>query len=189
MKRLFFAFGILALAACREEVVQKPDPVPLTAEAVGYYCQMELLDHEGPKGQVHLDGLPAPLFFGQVKDAVAYLHMPEQSHTVRATYVQDMASATSWAAPGAWIAAEDAVYVIGSSQMGGMNAPEFVPFATADAARAFAAHHGGEVRRFAEIAPEDVLAPSTPSTAHGGHDADADISARLKALSTTNGSN
>jgi nitrous oxide reductase accessory protein NosL len=30
----------------------------MTEEAVGHFCQMELLEHPGPKAQAHLDGLP-----------------------------------------------------------------------------------------------------------------------------------
>ena len=56
MKRaLLFA---LALGACNEEVAQNTDPLPLAPETLGYFCQMNLLEHEGPKGQVHLEGLP-----------------------------------------------------------------------------------------------------------------------------------
>lgn len=178
MKRLVLILACLALTACKEDLAAgRPVPVALTEESVGHYCQMELLDHPGPKGQVHLDGMEAPLFFSQVKDALAYLHAPEQSHAVRATYVQDMAGAATWEAPGAWIAVEDALYVIGSDRLGGMNAPEFVPFSNATDAEAFAARHGGEVRTFDGIGPGDVLAPAETAPAHGG-----DMAARLSAL-------
>ena len=63
----------LTLAACREdEVAALPDPVSMTDEALGYYCQMNLDEHPGPKAQVHLEGQPAPLFFAQVRDDTAY---------------------------------------------------------------------------------------------------------------------
>lgn len=176
MKRLVLAVGLLALCACKEDVADKPQPVALTAEAVGYYCQMELLEHEGPKGQLHLDGLAAPVFFSQVKDAIGYLHMPEQSHAVSATYVQDMTGAT-WAEPGEWIAVQDATYVIGSDRMGGMGAPEFVPFSDKAAALDFAARYGGEVRGFDQIGPEDTLA-----TALAEPVATDDVGSRLNAL-------
>ena len=99
---------ILLLAACREEVAQITDPVALTPETVGHVCQMNLLEHEGPKGQVHLEGLPgAPLFFSQVRDVVAYLRLPEQTHRILAVWVNDMgAPGATWESPGAtnWIA-------------------------------------------------------------------------------------
>ncbi len=153
---------LLLLPACREEAASLPAPVPITAEAAGYYCQMGLLEHEGPKGQAHLEGLPAPLFFAQVRDLLAYLRMPEQSHAVAVAYVQDMTGA-SWAEPGAWIRADRAVYVLGAGLRGGMGAAELVPFATGEAADAFARDHGGEVRGFDAIAAADVLAPEDPA--------------------------
>lgn len=145
MKRLCL---VLLLAACREEAAL-PLPVALTEESAGYYCQMLLLEHEGPKGQVHLQGMPAPLYFSQVSDTLAYLAMPEQSHAVTVAYVQDMTGAT-WAAPGAWIDARQAFYVTGSQARGGMGAPEAVPFATRAAAEGFAREQGGVVTAFGE---------------------------------------
>ncbi|MGJ8561652.1 MAG: nitrous oxide reductase accessory protein NosL [Litorimonas sp.] len=173
------------LSACQEESAALPDPVDVTAESAGFYCQMALLEHDGPKGQIHLDGMPAPLFFSQVKDAVAYLHMPEQSHAVVATYVQDMTSGT-WDKPGAWVRADEAVYVIGSNVMGGMDAPEFVPFASDAAARTFAAEHGGEVRGFDMITAEDTLAAPEPLAAEMADETD-DMAARLNALGQSKG--
>lgn len=152
----------LGLAACRDEVAAVPGPVPLAAEAVGHYCQMNLLEHPGPKAQVHLDGLPGlPLFFSQVRDAVAYQRMPEQSAAITAIWVSDMGRAPSWEEPGAdnWVRADLAVYVVGATVPGGMGAPELVPFAERAAAEDFAARHGGEVLALDEIADEAVLAP------------------------------
>ncbi len=182
MNRLVLVISLLALAACKEDLAGKPQPVALTAEAVGHYCQMELLEHEGPKGQLHLDGMDAPVFFSQVRDAIGYLHMPEQSHAVRAAYVQDMTGAT-WAEPGDWIAIEDATYVIGSDRMGGMGAPELVPFSDKASALEFAALYGGEVRRFDEIGPEDTLVAILAEPAVSD-----DVGARLNALSHKKGS-
>mgnify|MGYP002712959534 CR=1 FL=1 len=181
------ALALMALAACKEEVASLPDPVELTPEAAGYYCQMTLLEHEGPKGQIHLDGLTAPLFFSQVRDAVAYMLMPEQNHDVVAIYVQDMGRADSWAAPGldTWIEATGAVYVVGSGKLGGMGAPEFVPFSDETAARAFIADHGGELRHFTDFTATDVLAPTGPATTNDG--ADDGVADRLKALTRPKG--
>ena len=124
MKPLLILLATLSLAACKEEAATPPPPVALTAQAVGHYCQMDLLEHPGPKAQVHLDGLPDPLFFSQVRDAIAYQRMPEQSHAIRAIYVNDMAVAPSWAQPGPdnWIDASTAHFVIGSDATGGMDA-------------------------------------------------------------------
>ena len=185
MKRAFAL--ILLLAACREEVVQTTDPVALTPEAVGHYCQMDLLEHPGPKAQVHLDGLPgAPLFFSQVRDAIAYARLPEQSHPILAIHVNDMgATGASWDDPGAtnWIAAADAHFVVGSNREGGMGAPELVPFADLDKAAAFAAQHGGAVMALEMIPDDAVIAPV--ALQDGAEDADFDN--RLRALSRQTG--
>lgn len=183
--RLAICLAALTLTACKEDPTVLPPAVEMTAEAVGYYCQMDLLTHDGPKGQIHLSGLPAPIFFSQVRDTIAYLHMPEQSHAVVVAYVQDMTGAP-WAHPGPWLAAEDAIYVSGSDQMGGMDAPEFVPFSNKEAALVFVAKHGGHVRHFHEITAQDVLntAISTPETT-----ASPDIADRLRALSSASETN
>jgi copper chaperone NosL len=179
--------ALLALAACKEDRTEAPPPVELTAEAVGHFCQMDLTEHPGPKAQVHLDGLPFPLFFSQVRDALAYARMPEQSHIIAAIYVNDLGAAPSWDEMGAdnWIAAGAAHYVIGSERVGGMGAPEAQPFADAGAAQAFAARHGGMVMGLADIPDAALLAPVTtpeesPADTH-------DFRRRLRALTPTEG--
>lgn len=184
MKRsfTFLLLSVLALAACREEAADLPAPVAMTATAVGHYCQMGLLEHPGPKAQAHLDGMPAPLFFSQVRDLVAYMRMPEQSHVVTVAYVSDMAAqGASWEDPGPenWIAASEAHYVVGSTVAGGMGAPETVPFSTREAARAFADVHGGAVMALVDIPDAAVLAPVDD----GNPEADTDFLRRLEALS------
>ncbi|MCW8842159.1 MAG: nitrous oxide reductase accessory protein NosL, partial [Rhodobacteraceae bacterium] len=91
MRYALLTLAMVTLVACKEEVVQDTSAIPLTEEAVGHYCQMNLLEHDGPKAQAHLQGLPgAPLFFSQVRDAVAYIRMPEQSHAIMTIWVNDM---------------------------------------------------------------------------------------------------
>ncbi len=171
----------LALCACKEDIVQNTDPLPLAPETLGYFCQMNLLEHEGPKGQVHLDGLPgAPLFFSQVSDLVTYLRLPEQSNKVLAIYVSDMgADGATWDQPGAanWTDAKTATYVVGADVTGGMGAPELAPFADPAKAKAFAAVHGGSVMGL-EAIPDSALAPLAPDLTGG----DDDYSDRLKSL-------
>lgn len=184
MRVLSAILCVLALAACREEA-EAPAPVRMTQDAVGHFCQMNLLEHPGPKAQVHLEGLPGmPLFFSQVRDAIAYQRMPEQSHAITAIYVQDVGSVPSWDAPGQdhWIAAEEAYYVLGSDRTGGMGAPETVPFAEETAATEFIAAHGGEVLRLAQIPDQAVLAPVADGP-QSSHEDDADFSDRLRKLS------
>lgn len=187
MKRLIFA--LLLLTACKEDAVL-PQPVAMTAESIGYFCQMNILEHPGPKAQIHLATFPGkPLFFSQVRDAVAYLRMPEQIDVVTATFVSDMGAAVDWANPGTtnWIAAETAVYVVGSDMMGGMDAPEVVPFGDKQKAQAFAADHGGQVVALSEIPQDALVSVVVPADASDPAKGDADFAARLRALATPNG--
>ena len=124
---------ILLLAGCRDEVaVVAPEPVAMTEEAVSHFCMMSLDEHPGPKAQIHLEGMPFPIFFAQVRDGIAYLKLPERSAGIAAVYVSNMSRAPSWDAPGIgnWIAAEDAIFVVGADVTGGMGAPELAPFET-----------------------------------------------------------
>jgi len=159
--RILSVLSCLLLLACNEETAKAPAPIALTASALGHYCQMDVLEHEGPKAQIHLSGYPMPIWFGQVRDGIAYVKSKERTADVLAFYVNDMAKATDWASPGTenWIKAETAFYVAESTAIGGMGAPEMVPFATADDARAFVKQHGGEIKRLSEIDAEDVLKP------------------------------
>ena len=175
----------LLLAACTEEAAQNTDPVALTPEAIDHFCQMNVVEHAGPKGQVHLDGLPgAPLFFAQVRDAIAYARLPEQDHRILAIWVSDMGAAgATWADPGAgnWIDAMTATYVVGSDMEGGMGAAELVPFADAGKALDFVRAHGGRVMSLQDIPDSAVIAPEGPADA-ASVAGDSDYERRLKAL-------
>ncbi|WP_347266675.1 nitrous oxide reductase accessory protein NosL [Paracoccus sp. (in: a-proteobacteria)] len=185
-RRALIIAALLALAACRQEVAQDIAPREMNAQTLGHYCQMNLLEHPGPKGQVHLDGMEgAPLFFSQVRDAIAYARAPEQMAPILAIYVNDMGAAgASWDEPGQgnWIPADTAFYVIGSAREGGMGAPETVPFSSRDAAEAFAGREGGEVLTLAEIRDDMVLAPVETGGA-GAVEDDNEYLGRLRALS------
>ncbi|WP_113912796.1 nitrous oxide reductase accessory protein NosL [Roseovarius dicentrarchi] len=185
--RALALIALLALAACKEETAQDIAPLPLTPAAVGHYCQMNLLEHDGPKAQAHLAGLPgAPLFFSQVRDVIAYLRMPEQSHDVLAVWVSDMgAPGATWDAPGEanWIEADSAHFVVGGGAIGGMGAPEIVPFSDLDAAAAFAAQNGGRIMRLDDIPDTAVLAPVDLD----GDTSDTEFQDRLRNLSRTVG--
>ena len=158
-----YSLLVLALLAGCDGESSAPLPAPqsLNGDAASYYCQMALLEHEGPKAQLFLAGAPAPLWFAQVRDGLAYLKSPEQDGEILVLYVNDMAKAPSYAAPGDdnWMNANDAFYVVGSDAIGGMGAPELVPFGTAAAAQEFAATHGGIVQKLDEISAETVLSP------------------------------
>ncbi len=168
---LIVLLAAVALIGCRGEDDKIPDAVAMTSDALGHYCQMNLMEHVGPKAQVHLEGMPAPLFFSQVRDAIAYQRMPEQSHSISAIYVSDMSVAPDWKTPGInnWMSAEKAIYVVGSKLTGGMGAQELVPFSEKTSAEKFAAANGGEIRSLSDIPDELVLAPVEFATDKNGN--------------------
>jgi copper chaperone NosL len=135
----------LTLVACGEEdapqVVSAPAPIEITRDDIGYYCNMIVADHLGPKGQVHI-----------------------------AIYVNDMGRA-SWEKPeaGTWIDARNAWFVVGSNKVGGMGAPEAVSFAAKTDAHAFAGKHGGQVVTFDGVPRDYVLNDASQSMQAGMH--------------------
>lgn len=157
---------VVALSACQPPSATVPAPVVMTDDALGHYCQMYLSDHGGPKAQIHLKGIEAPIWFAQISDAVAFLHDPERPADVAAIYVNDMAKARSWSDVGIgnWIPAEDAFYVINSKQMGGMGTREAIPYSTREAGEAFARQEGGVVVAIADIPDAYVRAAAEPDT-------------------------
>ncbi|QDG79340.1 nitrous oxide reductase accessory protein NosL [Labrenzia sp. PHM005] len=169
MIRLGFVFlAASLLVGCQEEIeIAKPAAIKLTPEAAGHYCQMTVLEHDGPKAQIHLAGNPFPVWFTQVRDAVAFKLSPEETDEIAAIYVNDMDKAVSWTQPGNdnWIDADEAWFVTGSNQAGGMGAPETIPFGTETGAREFADKNGGDVVRLADISEDYVLAPVDVSSA------------------------
>ncbi|MFV1852182.1 MAG: nitrous oxide reductase accessory protein NosL [Thalassospira sp.] len=150
--------SLIIVAGCRQQIDDTmPPPIAMTEEAVGHFCQMNILEHAGPKAQIHLEGLPYPLFFSQVRDGIAYERMPEQNYKISAIYVSDMSRAHDWNNVGQenWIPATSAHYVVASSKTGGMGAPELVPFSDQDDAREFVSRHGGQILRLDNI--DDAL--------------------------------
>ena len=152
---------VFLLAACGEpEVAEAPPPQEPTRAATGYYCRMTVVDHPGPKGQIHLRGAAQPLWFSSVRDTIAFTMLPEETKDIAAIYVNDMARAKTWKKPEAdtWIAAAAAWYVIESSRRGGMGAAEAVPFGDQAEARSFAGEYGGRVVAFKDIPQQAILA-------------------------------
>lgn len=175
---LLAALLVLSLAGCREETTASAPPVQLTADATGRYCGMNLIEHEGPKGQVVLAEGHDPFWFSSARDTLAFTMMPDEPKDYAAVYVSDMGRAESWAEPGVdnWVEARQAFYVSGSNAVGGMGGSEIVPFSTREAAQAFAAEHGGAVAAFDELTPEQVLGggdggldDAEEDLAHAGH--------------------
>jgi len=184
LRSALFVAALTLLSACKEEVAQNTAPQDMTPETLGHYCQMNLLEHPGPKAQVFLEGNAAPLFFSQVRDAIAYVRGPEQVAPIIAVYVNDMGRpGAAWDRPGDgnWIVADKAFYVLGSARSGGMGAPEAVPFSTRERAEDFVRAEGGRVLTLADITNDMVLAP-VDAGADQGNDDDADFDGRLRAL-------
>lgn len=158
-----FLSALCLLVACSDEpqMSKVPSAIALTKEAAGHYCQMVILDHPGPKAQMFLENLMHPLWFSQVRDGLAKVKSKERNAEILVLYVNDMGVAKSWEEPGIdnWIRADQAFFVVGSDAIGGMGAPEYVPFSDQAKALAFISRHGGKVVRFEEISAEAVLSP------------------------------
>jgi copper chaperone NosL len=161
--------GAILLAGCRDDTraAAPPPPRALTAEAIGNYCGMNVLEHPGPKGQILLAGWPEPVWFSSARDTFAYTLLPEEAKNIAAIYVSDMARADSWDNPGVenWIEARKASFVIGSRMRSGMGADEAVPFGDRVAAERFVAEHGGRIVGFAEV-PQDYILGSGADSSH-----------------------
>lgn len=169
MKALLIAAVLaLPLMGCRDEAAAPLPPETMTAEAVGRYCGMNLMEHDGPKGQVVLSKEMGAYWFSSARDAVAFSMMPDEVKDYGGLYVSDMARAETWADPGAdnWIDARAAFYVVGSSVQAAMGGAELVPFGTRAAAEAFAADKGGEVQGFDELTPAEVLGSGESEASH-----------------------
>ena len=172
----FLASALLAtagLAACdAKKTVEVPPPHELTANAIGNYCGMNVLEHPGPKGQILLASRSEPVWFSSARDTFSFTMLPEEPKDIRAIYVSDMAKAASWEKPGErnWVEARSAFYVVGSRVKGGMGAAETVPFSDRAAADRFAGANGGQVMSFAEVPREYVLGETPSGTAEKPHD-------------------
>lgn len=170
-RKNLFALPLLAVVAgCGDDPGRATPPaaVAITEQATGYYCNMAIRAHPGPKAQAHLAGRSEPLWFAQARDGIAYWKSPDQPGAIRALYVNDMGTARGWSALRAdnWIDAQTAYFVAGSDALGGMGAPEIVPFGKQPQAEAFARRRGGEVMRLVEIPATMVLAPVELDTTH-----------------------
>ncbi|MCG8505264.1 MAG: nitrous oxide reductase accessory protein NosL [Sphingomonadales bacterium] len=169
---LVLLLTVLTAGCDARQAEAPPPPQEPTREALGYFCGMIVVDHQGPKGQVHLKGREEPIWFTSVRDAIAFTMLPEESKAIAAIYVTDVGRA-DWDAPepGTWTDARTAYYVIGSGRIGGMGAPEAVPFAARAAAEALAAAEGGSVVAFGDIPADAILGDDgePQEESHDGH--------------------
>ncbi|WP_028136476.1 nitrous oxide reductase accessory protein NosL [Bradyrhizobium japonicum] len=162
----------LALAGCNEkQAAQVPPPHRMTAEDIGHYCGMNVLEHPGPKGHIFVASLIQPVWFSSVRDTIAFTMLPDEPKDIQAIYVSDMGKAADWDKPGAdnWIEARKALFVIESRVKSGMGGDEAVPFSERAAAEKFAGENGGRIVGFDEV-PRDYVLASAHAT--GGAVAD-----------------
>jgi copper chaperone NosL len=163
MKRRTIAYALLlplALAGCNEKQATKiPPPQRMTAEDIGHYCGMNVLEHPGPKGHIFVASLMEPVWFSSVRDTLAFTHLPDEPKDIQAIYVSDMGKAPSWDKPGPdnWVEARRALFVIESRIESGMGGDEAVPFSDRTAAEKFAAENGGRIVGFDEVPKDYVL--------------------------------
>ena len=149
LKRAGLALAaMLMLAACGQAVmaVAAQEPAADTACALD---GMVLKDFPGSKAQIqYAQGKPD--YYCDLMELFAVLLAPENKRQVAGVFVQDIGK-TDWANPrGHWIAAKDALYVVGSKKQGSMG-PTFGAFSNAQDAAAFVQKEGGKVLPFNQI--------------------------------------
>lgn len=161
------AAGCGSDTAVAETPTQPVSVIP--AQARGHYCGMYLSEHAGPKGQIRVRDLAAPLWFTSIREVFSFLSAPDEPKAVTGVYVQDMGhrQTDGGFGPDAWIDARTAWYVIGSATPGPAEADDAVPFARRDQAEAFRAAHGGRVVSFAAM-PDTFVRAGSADTASSG---------------------
>jgi copper chaperone NosL len=150
-----------------------PAPALLTRDDTGYFCGMIVEDHAGPKSQVFVRGREQALWFTTARDGLAFLRLPEETRPVTAFYVSTI-DRGGWEHPEVeadnWIAAEAAWFVIDSSRLGSMGAPETIPFSNRASAEVFADEFGGRVLQLADIPDNYILGHGQKNgDVHAGH--------------------
>lgn len=151
-------FAVLAGCSSQNDPASTPDPLPITADAVGHYCAMDLIEHDGPKGQIFVRGRTDPLWFSTIRQTLAYTIMPDSPRGLDAIYVTDMAIVQNMRQPEpeSWMDARQAYYVTESKLPGGMGGEDPLPFSDRGKAEAFIDEFGGKILTFDEI-PEDYI--------------------------------
>jgi len=154
---------LMVIAGCGDSgVAVAPQPREPDSHAIGHYCRMTLTEHVGPKGQILLKERPEPLWFSSVHDAFVYVAQDlVNEHEMAGFWVNDMGQG-SWEkpAPGSWIEAHEAFYVVGSRKSAAMGGNEAVPFKDRAQAQAFIEEFGGRIVDYREAL---ALMPEAPS--------------------------
>ena len=163
-KFCFYIFLTLALSGCDNTTPKQIyTPQSVTRDDIGYYCNMIVEDHPGPKGQILLTGTEKAIWFTSVRDAVTFNLLPEEAKNIAAFFVTAMDEA-EWSHPekqeGNWINAQSALYVIKSNQLGGMGQMEVIPFKRQQSASNFVEKYGGKIVSYIDI-PRDYILGNT----------------------------
>ncbi len=169
MKKIILLIIISMLLSCSDDpkTTQKPNPINLDGDEIGYYMQMTLVDHAGPKAQLWLSDKRKPLWFVDVRDAILFKRTPEEADNIAAIYAHDMAKNSDYNnVKDIWIDLEQAVFVVDSQQKGGMGMPETIPFSDKQSAQDFIARHGGKmVNSLSELKTEYLTSISASDCA------------------------
>jgi copper chaperone NosL len=160
-KNCFCLLLILVLTACNNSSTQKTyTPHTVTRDDIGYYCNMIVEDHAGPKGQILLTNTEKAIWFTSIRDAIAFAMLPDEPKNIASFFVTAM-DETEWDHPekqtSSWIYAQSAWYVINSEQRGGMGQREVIPFKQQQSASDFVETHGGEIVSYIEIPRNYIL--------------------------------
>ena len=138
-------------------------PQAVTRDDIGYYCNMIVEDHSGPKGQILLTNTEKAIWFTSVRDTVAFTLLPGEPKNIAAIFVTAMDEA-EWEHPekqvSSWINAQSAWYVIKSKQRGGMGQMEVIPFKQQQSASDFVDKYGGKIVSYLDI-PRDYILGNT----------------------------
>jgi len=160
--RLIILCLFIFIAGCGESTVAvAPQPREPDSHAIGHYCRMTLTEHVGPKSQILLKGWQDPLWFTSVHDAFVYIAQDlVNEHEMAGFWVNDMGQGT-WEkpAPGSWIEAKGAFYVVESQKSAAMGGSEAVPFKERAQAQAFTEEFGGRIVDYREAL---ALMPEAP---------------------------
>ena len=174
-----------ALAACGGEssnsAENKPQPQAISDDAKGYYCTMNLPEHNGPKAQIFLESKPdEALWFSTVTQIFNFVRHPGEPKDIAAIYVTDMSDATDadWEKPlttnAKWIDARTAHYVIESRYIGGMGTQDAIPFSDMAKAQEFVNKNGGRIVKFDDVPDSFIYAnPVLGTAAQTGNPASA----------------
>ena len=152
MPRMLIIALFVLLTSCGTPNDPIPTPLEAGTNTMGFYCGMALSEHPGPKGQIHVAGETAPLWFTSVRESFTYLQMDGATRRIRAFYVNDMGN-NDWNAPQphTWILAQMAFFVMDSSKHTGVGTTEIIPFREQTQAEAFIKQYGGRIATYQEV--------------------------------------